>query len=62
MADEMADVDVALDVELGEDVKVAGDRVDLRGDLGFGQGAGDLVGPAERAFDLDEEGLHAVRP
>ena len=39
MADEMADVDVLLDVELGEDVEVAGGRVDLRGDLGLGEGA-----------------------
>ena len=57
-ADEMADVDVALDVEFGENVEIAGDRIDLRGDLGLGQRAGDLVGAPERAFDLDEKRLH----
>ena len=46
LADEMADVHVALDVELGENVEVAGDRVDLGGDLRLGQRARDLVGLA----------------
>ena len=40
LADEMADVDVALDIEFGENVEIAGDRIDLRGDFGLGQRAG----------------------
>src|SRR5271169_5415462 len=60
LSDEMTNVDVAFNVELGENVVMAGDRINLRGDLGLGQRAGDLVGAAQRAFDLDEKGLHAV--
>src|SRR3712207_2788346 len=61
LGDEVADVDAVVDVELGEDVVVAGGRVDLRGDLPVGQGARDRVGLAEAALDLDEEGLHPKR-
>src|ERR1700688_4782832 len=60
LADEMPDVDVALDVKLGENVEIAGDRINLRCDFGLGQGAGRFVGAAERAFDLDEKDLHRL--
>jgi DNA-binding transcriptional LysR family regulator len=58
LGDEMADVDIGRDMELGQDVVIAGGRVDFRGDLAVGEFAGDLIGLAEPAFDLDEEGLH----
>src|SRR5271166_2307080 len=60
VADEMADVDVLLDVEFGENVEVAGDRIDFRSDLRLGQGVRHLIGAAERAFDLNEKSLHRI--
>src|SRR5574337_291327 len=60
VADEMTDVDILLDIELCQDIEVAGGRVDLRGDLGFRERARDLVGTAERALNLNEERLHRV--
>src|SRR5215218_8656515 len=58
LGDEMADVDAVVDVELGQDVVVAGGRIDLRGDLAVGKRACHRIGLAELALDLDEEGLH----
>src|SRR5262249_7823371 len=60
VADEMPDVDILFDIELRQNVEVAGGGIDLGGDLRFGQSARDLVGAAERAFDLDEESLQSV--
>src|SRR5437660_1757854 len=54
----MTDVDVAIDIEFGQDVEVTGDRVDFRRDLRFGKRACDRIGLAKRAFDFDEKGLH----
>ena len=56
--DEMADVGAAVDVELHQQVIVAGGRVDLGSDLGFGKRVGHPLGFAELAFDLHEEGGH----
>src|SRR3954469_16983463 len=58
LGDEMADVDAVVDMELGQDVVVAGRRIDLRGDLAVGERACHRIGLAEPALDLDEEGLH----
>src|SRR5215212_1673323 len=58
LGDEMADVDAVVDMELGQDVVVAGRRIDLRGDLAVGKRARHRIGLAELALDLDEEGLH----
>src|SRR5215469_1177417 len=54
----MADVGVLLDIDLHQELEVAGGRIDLRGDLRFGERGGDIVGLAEVALDLDEEGDH----
>src|SRR3954454_4767642 len=62
LGDEMADVDAVVDMELGQDVVVAGRRIDLRGDLAVGERACYRVGLAELALDLDEEGLHRAAP
>ena len=47
-----------LDIELHQQVEVAGGGIDLGGDLGIRERVGDLVGFAELAFDLHEEGGH----
>ena len=60
--DEMADVGVVVDVELDQQVVVAGGGIDLRGNLGFRERVGDGIGLAELAFELDEEGNHRVSP
>ena len=57
--DEMADVGVGFDIEFCQQVEITGRGVDLRGDLGIGDLVGDLVGLAELALDLNEEGNHA---
>src|SRR5947209_6675989 len=44
LADEMADVDFPLHVELGEDVVIACDRINLRCNLGLRERARHLVG------------------
>jgi hypothetical protein len=62
LGDEMADIDPVVEVELGQDVVIAGGRVDLGGDLPVREGARDRIGLAELALDLDEEGLHRVAP
>ncbi len=54
----MADVGAGVDIEFHQQVVVAGGRVDLGSDLGFGERIGHLVGFAELAFDLHEEGGH----
>src|SRR6185437_4979731 len=61
LVDEMADVGVVVDVELDQQIVVAGGRVDLRGDLGLGECIGDGVGLAELAFELDEKRYHRCR-
>jgi hypothetical protein len=58
LVDEMADVGVVIDVELDQQVVIAGSRIDLRGDLGLCERIGDGIGLAELAFELDEEGNH----
>src|SRR5580704_15161749 len=57
---EMADIDLGVQVELGDDVVIACGRVDFRCDLGIVKRACDLVGLAELALALDEEGLHSL--
>ena len=58
LGDEMADIDPVIHVELGEDVVIAGRRIDFGRNLPVGKSVRDGVGLAELAFDLDEEGLH----
>ena len=53
-----ADVGAVIDVELHQQIVIAGGRVDFGGDLGVGEAAGDLVGLAELALDLNEERGH----
>src|ERR1700738_3155279 len=60
--DEMADVGVVVDVELDQEIVVAGGGIDLRGDLGFRKRIGNRIGLAELAFELDEKGNHRVSP
>src|SRR5690606_16086594 len=57
--DEAADVRLVVQIELHQQVVLAGDRVYL-GDLldVLHGGIGDLVGPAALAFDHDEDRLH----
>jgi hypothetical protein len=45
-------------VELGENVVIAGGRVDLRRDFPVRESVRDGISLAQLAFDLDEEGLH----
>jgi hypothetical protein len=54
----VADIGVVVDVELHQQVVLAGRGIDLGGDLGFGKRIGDHIGLAELAFDLDEKGNH----
>src|SRR5882757_539842 len=61
LIDEMADVGVVVDVELDQQVVIAGGGVDLRGDLGFRERVGDGIGLAELAFELNEKGNHRCR-
>jgi hypothetical protein len=55
---EVPDIGGVVDVELHQQVVIARGRIDLGGDLCFGERVGDLIGLAELAFDLDEEGGH----
>src|SRR5690242_502851 len=55
---EMTDVGFVIDIEFHQEVIVPRGRIDLGGDLGFGQLVGDRIGLAELAFDLDEERNH----
>src|SRR5436309_12399833 len=59
LVDEVADIGIGVDVELHKEVEVAGGGIDLGGDLGVGEPVGDVVGLAQVAFDLHEEGNHA---
>src|SRR5438094_1546332 len=59
LVDEMADVGLLLDVELHQQVVISGGRIDLGCELGVGELVRDLVGFAELALDLDEEGDHS---
>src|SRR5207249_9538414 len=59
LVDEMADVGLLLDVELHQQVVISGGRIDLGSQLGVSELVRDLVGFAELALDLDEEGDHA---
>src|SRR5216684_672263 len=61
LVDEMADVGVVIDVELNQQVVIAGGGIDLRGDLGLRERIGHRIGLAELAFELDEEGNHFSR-
>jgi hypothetical protein len=62
LADEMADIDAIVDVELRKDIVLPCDGVDFRSDLGIGKGCCHGVGLSEMAFNLDEEGLHRYFP
>ena len=62
LVDEMADVGGVIDVEFDQQIVITGGGVDLRGDLGIGKRAGNLVGFAELAFDLHEKRLHGFVP
>jgi hypothetical protein len=59
---EMADVDLVFDIELAQQVVVAGGGIDFGSDLGVRDRVCDIVGFAELAFDLDEEGYHLGSP
>src|SRR5262245_33992901 len=59
LVDEMADVGLVLDVELHQEVEVAGGRIDFRSELRVRELVRHLVGLAEVAFDLHEEGDHS---
>src|SRR4030095_484360 len=58
LVDEVPDIGVGIDVELHEEVEVASSGIDLGGDLGVGEPVGHVVGLAQVAFDLHEEGNH----
>src|ERR1051325_6311977 len=62
LIDEMADVGRVLDIELDQQVEIAGRRVDFRGDLGVGQRVRHLTGFAEMSFDLHEKRTHPALP
>src|SRR6266576_1819233 len=53
---EMADVGRILDIELHQQVEIAGRGINFRGDFGVRDGIRHLIRLAEMAFDLDEEG------
>ena len=57
----MADVGIVVDVELDQEVVVAGGGIDLRGDFRFGERVGDGIGLAELAFELNKKGNHRCR-
>ena len=61
LVDEMADVGVVADIELDQQIVIAGGGLDLRGDLGLGERIGDGIGLAELAFELHEKGNHRCR-
>src|SRR5262249_2273812 len=59
LGDEMADVGSDLDVELRQQIELAGRGVDFGRDFGVSELVGDLVGFAGLALDLHEERNHA---
>lgn len=58
--DEVPDVHIRSDVELGQDVVVAGNGIDFGGDLPVCEGAGDGISLAQYAFYLNKERFHAA--
>ena len=60
LGDEVPDIDLVIHVELGQDVVIAGGGLDLGRDLPVRESPCHVVGLAEPAFDLDEEGLHGA--
>jgi hypothetical protein len=58
VGDEAADIMVALDVELCQQIVLAADGVDLGGNLTVGHRRGHRIGLAEMAFDMNKEALH----
>src|SRR5882672_666764 len=56
---EVTDVSAWFDVKFRQEVEVSGGRIDFGGDLGVRKLIGNLVGLAQVAFYLDEEGNHA---
>jgi len=54
--DEMADIGAVLDVELDQEIIVAGRRIDSEAISAVGERVRHLVGFAEMTLDLDEEG------
>src|SRR5262249_55076138 len=58
LVDEVPDIGVGVDVELHQEVEVARGGIDFGGDLGVGDPVGHVVGLAQVAFDLHEEGNH----
>src|SRR6516162_8910934 len=54
----MTDVGLFFDIELYQQIVVAGSRVDFGGDFGIGKLVGHIIGSAELALDLDEERDH----
>src|SRR3954462_13905038 len=61
LVDEMADVGLVIDIELDQQVVMAGGGIDFRGDLGFRERIGHRIGLAKLAFELDEKGNHCCR-
>ena len=58
VGDEMADIVRIVEVELRENVVIAGRGIDFGSDFGIGEGGRDLVCLAEPAFDLHKKCLH----
>src|SRR5579871_4604846 len=56
--DEVPDIGAGLDIKFDQKIELAGGRIDFRRDFGIRELVGHLVGFAEMAFDLDEEGNH----
>src|SRR6266478_6431861 len=59
LVDKMADVGAVLDIELHQQVEVAGGRIDFGRDLRIRQRIGHRVGFAEVALDLNKKRGHA---
>src|SRR5882672_1600940 len=55
LIDEVTDVLLVVDIEFGEQIVIAGGRVDFRGNLGIGERAGNVVGFAQVALYLHEK-------
>src|SRR5688500_18668080 len=56
----MPDVGAGIDIDLDQQIELAGSGIDFRRDLGVGKPVRHLVGLAELAFDLHEEGDHGT--
>ena len=57
-ADEMPDVNAVINVEFGQNIKMAGNGINLRSDFTICQTACDIIGLAELAFDLNKKSFH----